>query len=219
MNALIIFIKNPQIGKVKTRLAKTVGDDQALAIYHHLLDITRKNAIKLARNGISCYLYYSDYVDNRDKWSSDIFIKKVQQGADLGARMLNAFAEVLATHDNACIIGSDCPTISVSILKKAFSVLENKNAVVGPSTDGGYYLLGLTKNTEGVSSQSPISNLQSSIPHLQSLFDNMEWSVDTVLSETINRLERNQQSYFLLPALTDIDEEKDWIAYCDKKNL
>jgi uncharacterized protein len=219
MNALIIFIKNPQLGKVKTRLAKTLGDAQALEIYHQLSDITRKNAVKLAKTGITSYLYYSDYVDSTDAWSSDIFIKKTQNGVDLGARMANAFSDVLAVHNKACIIGSDCPTLSVSILKKAFTNLEKQDAVVGPSTDGGYYLLGLSrdktvkmrKNTEGAS-QSPITNHQS-------IFTNMEWSVDTVLSETIKRLKEQQQSYVLLPALTDIDEEKDWVAYIAKKNL
>jgi uncharacterized protein len=210
MKALIIFIKNPQLGKVKTRLAKTVGDDKALVIYQQLLDITRKNAIQLAKAGITSYLFYSDYVNDADAWSSDFFIKKVQHGADLGARMSNAFSEVMARHDKVCIIGSDCPTLSVAILKKAYSILDKKNAVVGPSTDGGYYLLGLSKNTEGVSAK---------ILNHQSLFNNMEWSVDTVLPETINRMEVQQLTYALLPALTDIDEEKDWTSYCNQKNL
>ena len=194
-NALIIFIKNPQLGKVKTRLARTLGDEKALEIYHELSDITHKNTAIL--RGVKCCVFYSDFIDKTDNWSSKYFEKWVQQGDDLGARMANAFAHIFEKHEKVCIIGSDCPTLSPTILQEAFQALENKDCVIGPSTDGGYYLLGISKN----------------VSDYASLFENMAWSTESVLSETIKRISDKGKSIYFLPELTDIDEEKDWVAF------
>ena len=142
-NALIIFIKNPELGKVKTRIARTTGDEKALDIYFQLSKITRENALLL--RGVTCYLFYSDFVDSMDNWSNIIFQKKLQIQGDLGEKMQAAFAEILNLHPRVCIIGSDCPLLSTDILNQAFMGLEKNDFVVGPSTDGGYYLLGMSK--------------------------------------------------------------------------
>lgn len=201
-NALIIFIKNPALGKVKTRLAKTVGDEKALDIYLQLLAITRRNATILSenktKNNIQAYVFYSDYINPDDEWSNNIFEKHLQSGEDLGTRMYRAFAEILPHHAKTCIIGSDCPTLSVNILNMAFERLDNHDFVIGPSTDGGYYLLGIKSN------QSPPP---------QYVFNNIEWSTESVLSETLNRIEKHHKAVYQLPILTDIDEEKDWLAF------
>ena len=193
-NALIIFIKNPALGKVKTRLAKTVGDEKALDIYRQLTEITRKNAQIL--RGVNRTVFYSDFHNSNDEWTNEGFQKHVQSGDDLGERMFNAFAEILKTNENAVIIGSDCPTLTAEILELAFEKLQKNDFVVGPSTDGGYYLLGFGKN-----------NLTDSV------FKNMDWSTDKVLPTTLLRIKKQRKSVFLLPELTDVDEEKDWIMY------
>ncbi len=203
--ALIIFIKNPQKGKVKTRLARTVGDDKALEIYLELLKITLENAQILRgplreKETIKPYLFYSDFVDIHDEWSSEVFEKMVQSGDDLGERMLNAFNSVLEKHPVACIIGSDCPTLSVEILEQSFSNLNTSDYTIGASTDGGYYLLGIRK---GIA--------------YNNLFQDVDWSTPSVLTTTFERFNENKGSYSLLPVLTDIDEEKDWVAYCESK--
>ncbi len=192
-NALIIFIKNPALGKVKTRLAKTVGDEKALQIYLELTRITRENASIL--RGVQPYVFYSDFIDKNDDWSNEIFEKRVQSGEDLGDRMSNAFHEILQQHQHVCIIGSDCPTVSVDILNQSFQMLQNHDFVVGPSTDGGYYLLGVSTGFH------------------EFLFKHMAWSTENVLSETLSRIAENHKTVTLLPALTDVDEEKDWVAY------
>lgn len=192
--ALIIFIKNPALGKVKTRLAKTVGDEKALEIYLELTEITRKNA-KILR-GVNRHVFYSDFYNRDDEWSNTAFQKQVQSGDDLGERMFNAFSTILTSNEKAVIIGSDCPTLTAEILGNAFDALENHDFVVGPSTDGGYYLLGF--------GQQHLSNL---------VFENMDWSTDKVLPTTLKRIEDAGKSVFLLPELTDVDEEKDWLAY------
>ena len=142
-NALIIFIKNPELGKVKTRIARTTGDAKALDIYFQLSKITHENAILL--RGVTCYLFYSDFVDSTDDWSNVVFQKKMQIQGDLGEKMHTAFSEILSLHPRVCIIGSDCPLLSTDILNHAFIELKRNDFVVGPSTDGGYYLLGMSK--------------------------------------------------------------------------
>jgi uncharacterized protein len=205
--ALIIFIKNPQKGKVKTRLARTVGDDKALEIYLELLKITLENA-KILRGpsddilNVKPYLFYSDFVDTHDEWSNEVFEKMVQSGQDLGERMLNAFDVVLEKHPAACIIGSDCPTLSVEILEQSFSNLNDSDYTIGPSTDGGYYLLGIRK---GIA--------------YENLFSDIEWSTPSVLTTTFERFDENKGSYTQLPVLTDIDEEKDWVNYCINQKI
>ena len=193
-NALIIFIKNPALGKVKTRLAKTVGDEKALDIYLQLTEITRKNAEIL--RGVNRVVFYSDFHNPDDEWANDLFQKHVQSGDDLGERMFNAFADVLKTNENAVIIGSDCPTLTAEILELAFEKLATNDFVIGPSTDGGYYLLGFGKK-----------NLTDFV------FKNMDWSTDKVLSTTLLRIKKQAKTVFLLPELTDVDAEKDWIKY------
>lgn len=198
MAALIIFIKNPELGKVKTRLAKTVGDEKAYQIYLELTRITRENALLL--RGVTPYVFYSDFINHDDEWHNQHFEKRLQQGNDLGERMFNAFNDILKRHERACIIGSDCPTLSLEILNMAFKKLETHDSVIGPASDGGYYLLGMTQQ----------------IPP-QYLFENMAWSTQEVFPETLKRLKRQHYSAAILPILTDIDEEKDWLNYLYKK--
>jgi uncharacterized protein len=197
--ALIIFIKNPELGKVKTRLARTLGDEKALEIYHELSKITRENA-KILR-GVKRCVFYSDFIDNSDKWSMNSFEKWVQKGTDLGERMANAFSTILEKREKVCIIGSDCPTLSTTILQQAFQALDKHDFVIGPSTDGGYYLLGISKI----------------VGNSRFVFDDMVWSTDTVLSETVKRISEKGYTVFFLPELTDIDEEKDWIGFQNQK--
>ena len=194
-NHLIIFIKNPEVGKVKTRIATTVGQERALDIYHQLLHITRSNILPL-----SCqkHLCYSDYVDENDDWLKTSFIKHCQTGIDLGQRMQNAFAELFSNRyddiKKAIIVGSDCPTIDSILIEKAFCQLDQNDLVIGPTYDGGYYLLGMR-------------DLKPEI------FENISWSTDTVLTSTLNIINSFPWTYSLLPTLNDIDTFSDWEAY------
>jgi len=190
-NALLIFIKNPEKGKVKTRLARTVGDEQALRIYYVLLGHTRKVALAVSAHR---FLFYSQFIDAEDAWPSKNFQKRVQEGSDLGVRMDHAFTTVLDAHSKAVIIGSDCASLRSEIVERAFSELDRHDFVMGPATDGGYYLLGM----------------KAPAPYV---FSNMEWSVKTVASETLRRIKEHGQSCFLLPELSDIDHAEDWQKY------
>lgn len=186
-NVLLIFTKNAVYGKVKTRLAATVGNDKAFEIYKDLTQHTYAVTKQLACDKI---VFYSDEIDVDDKWKSN-YQKQLQQGNNLGERMANAFDYVFKKkYSKVVIIGSDCPELTGQILNDAFKQLEKYDVVIGPAADGGYYLLGIKKL------------------HLQ-LFENISWSTGEVSDETIKRCYENNFSYFLLPTLHDVDEEKD----------
>lgn len=172
--ALIIFIKNPELGKVKTRLAATVGDEKALLIYMELLKHTQQIACAVEANRL---LFYSKFMDTNDNWDNQAFQKQLQQGSDLGERMQAAFEQALVQHEKAVIIGSDCAALTPAIIENAFQALDTHDFVVGPAEDGGYYLLGM-KQVE------------------PTLFQKMEWSTDQVLPETLKRMEQSKLTTF-----------------------
>jgi uncharacterized protein len=186
--AIIVFIRNAELGKVKTRLAAELGAEETLRIYKKLLELTRAAVEPLP---YSVYLYYSSFVDTQDSWDPVRFCKGVQQGEDLGARMANAFRAVFAAgHDSALIIGSDCPELDTRKLLYAAGLLDTHDAVVGPARDGGYYLLGLKR-------------------FIPEVFENMAWSTNTVFAETLVRLYDKGARAALLPVLRDIDTRAD----------
>jgi len=190
-SALLIFIKNAELGKVKTRLANTVGAAKALQIYRALMAHTRQ----LARTvSVKRLLFYSNFIDTEDQWSTNEFQKHLQEGDDLGERMQQAFAFAFEQHQKVVIIGSDCASLTTDILSEAFDLLDQHPFVVGPAIDGGYYLLGMNRFTP-------------------ELFDNMTWSTDTVLSDTLQSIQSLGATYALLPQLSDIDFEEDWEKY------
>jgi hypothetical protein len=190
-NVLLIFVKNLMAGHVKTRLADTLGNDAAINIYKQLV-INTHDAIY--SSPVEKIVFYSNFIED-DIWEKDLFQKKIQKGNDLGERMKNAFKSLFSVgHKKIVIIGTDCPGINKNILEKAFLNLNSFDVVIGPATDGGYYLLGMKE-------AHPF------------LFKNIEWSTDVVLQQTIHLCNQNQLSYFLLPELCDIDEEKDLIHF------
>ncbi|MCR9287450.1 TIGR04282 family arsenosugar biosynthesis glycosyltransferase [Saprospiraceae bacterium] len=189
-DALLIFIKNIEKGKVKTRLAATVGEERALQIYQALVGHTRKVGLGI---DVTRYLFYSSYLE-RDDWSSDDFEKYLQEGKDLGIRMVNAFKKAFEKNEKVIIIGSDCASLTSDILKEAFGLLNNHDFVIGPAQDGGYYLIGMNAFEPSV-------------------FENMEWSTETVFKKTIEKIKVLNKRYALLPTLSDIDYEEDWLKY------
>ncbi len=187
-SALIIFAKNPQLGKVKTRLAATIGDEKALAIYNQLLSHTEAIASKV---NYDKYVFYSNYVDQDDLWNNDLFFKELQNGINLGDRMTNAFRTIFGKgHHRIVIIGTDCPEISTANIESAFQSLDENEIVIGPAHDGGYYLIGMKQEH-------------------RSLFENISWSTATVLWETLAKCKSLNLNYQLLPTLRDIDREDD----------
>ncbi len=189
--ALIIFVKNPEKGKVKTRLAKTIGDDKALEVYCQLLDHTRSVAQKTEAD---CFLFYSQTIAEDDNWSSDDFMKYVQKEGELGVKMEHAFETVLLQgYEQAMIIGSDCAELTSEIVENGFKLLTQNDVVIGPAEDGGYYLLGMKKL-------------------YREFFHAKQWSTESVCADTLKDIENLQLTYQLLPTLSDIDHEEDLAA-------
>lgn len=185
-SALIVFTRNPELGKCKTRLAATIGDQSALDVYLFLLDHTVKITTPLAAD---VYVYYSKKIKDVDIWDTPIFRKKQQQGHDLGHKMQHAFTEVFNMgYQRAIIIGSDLYDLTTQELEDAFLKLEDKEFVIGPAQDGGYYLLGMK--------------------HLKPpLFKNKKWGTQSVLNDTLQDLELEKTA--ILAKKNDIDHYED----------
>lgn len=187
-DCLILFVRAPVLGKVKTRLAATIGDKNALMVYELLLKHTHRISA-----GLNCtkYVYYTDEISQYDLWDNGNFLKAIQKGNDLGDRMLNAFQTAFENgFERVMIIGSDCYQLDTGLIQKGFDILCQDDAVIGPAEDGGYYLLGLRKM----------------VPEI---FKEKSWSTESVCSDTIKDLEKGSLSYQLLPTLPDIDEAAD----------
>jgi uncharacterized protein len=195
--ALIIFARNPVRGKVKTRLAATLGDDKALSIYQSLLEHTVQITQQMPCDR---YVFYADGISLKDVWPDDLYLKKNQEGNDLGQRMLHAFDTLFQQeYQKIIIIGTDCFELSYSILLDAFTALDEKEVVIGPSKDGGYYLLGMRH-------------------FFPFLFEEKTWSTDTVYSSTVQQLAIQNIRYDTLPILNDIDTEGDWKQYLHQQS-
>jgi hypothetical protein len=187
--ALIVFQKNEVLGKVKTRLASTLGNVEALKIYQILIAHTHQVIQSVAAD---TYIFFSDYVPEGYETQASGFYLQVQEGKDLGDRMSNAFEFLFKKeYEQVLIIGTDCATLEQIHIQTAIQKLDLVDVVIGPAEDGGYYLLGM-------------KNL------VPSLFADMEWSTEEVLKETINRLTQGGLSYFHIETLSDVDHEEDW---------
>lgn len=187
--ALLIFVKNAIEGKVKTRLAATVGVSKALEVYQQLLTHTQQCSAAAIANK---FIFYADYVAQNDEWCEVAHHKTTQVGKQLGERMENALDYVFAQGmEQAVIIGSDCFEITTEIINDAFVQLRDADIVIGPALDGGYYLLGL-KSTH------------------RNLFQNIDWSTNVVLEQTLAAAHSVGLNVTQLPVLSDIDDEADW---------
>jgi len=181
-NLTIVFVRNPELGKVKTRLSKTIGDKYALNIYILLLKHTESVLQKVSSDKV---VYYSEKIQSNDLWSNRCFQKKLQKGNDLGERMQHAFETAFKEgYEKVVIVGSDLFDLKAAHIENAFKALENHDLVIGPSLDGGYYLLGMK------------------VLH-PAVFKNKQWGTDSVLETTLKNLE--QKNVKLLEALNDID--------------
>lgn len=187
-NLLIVFVKNIILGKVKTRLAKTIGDVGAFNIYSELFSITENASQKV---NVKRHIYFSDVIIP-SKWEGDK--KFIQDGKDIGIRMQNAFQNGFNEgYENIILIGSDLPNISKKVIDSGFEALIKNDVVFGPAEDGGYYLIGLsTMNT--------------------TIFENKPWSQSELLDVTLEQLNEQQQSVELIETLNDIDTFEDLIA-------
>lgn len=181
-NLLLIFTRNPELGKVKSRLAVAIGEVKALNVYKALLNHTKNITIDLPVTKQVCY---SESIPKEDIWTADIYEKKLQHGTDLGEKMHNAFKDGFSKgYEKIVVIGSDCDTLSSELISQAFESLVTRDVVLGPAEDGGYYLLGMKKN-------------------ISAIFKNKAWGTATVLQDTLDDLKGHSLKELII--LNDID--------------
>lgn len=195
-NALIVFTRNPELGKCKTRLAKTIGDEAALSIYKYLLQYTASIAKQVNADR---FVFYSEDIIEDDIWPYNVFNKQLQKGSDLGERMYNAFQYLFQIgYSKVIIIGSDLLDLNEDLISNAYAKLDTHDYVFGPAMDGGYYLLGMKEINE-------------------ELFRHKEWGTATVLKDSLNDLKNS--NVILLQELNDIDTFEDIEPYNELKQF
>jgi len=184
----IVFLRLPEKGKVKTRLAATVGQAEALKIYTQLTALTLD---LVSRLDIPVYLFYEGGlpVDRNPG-----FHYYVQAEGNLGSKMESAIDLILRKHKMAIIIGSDCPDLSLQDIDESMHQLEKNDFVIGPAADGGIYLFGCKEILPGI-------------------FENIPWSTAEVKEAIVHAIEKQGKSHYHLRTLHDIDLEEDWARY------
>ncbi len=192
-NALIVFYRYPELGKVKTRLAKELGDEFAFEFYSKCSSYVLEKLTSL--NNIEVYIFFSDNKDISKFDNQFKFILSSQVGNSLGQKMNQAIKDVLCLgHKKVIICATDTPDLGKSNISDAFMSLEKSDFVFGPAVDGGYYLIGMKEEASF-------------------LFENMTWSHSDVLKESLSRIKRKNQSSSLLERLIDIDTKEDLLVW------
>lgn len=204
-NAVIIFIRAPLQGKVKTRLAKTLGNEKAAEFYRLCTDATISEVSRLSPEVVK-YIFVAEPVSGYETGylAHQGFKIDVQEGDDLGQRLCNAFSRVFEKGaQKAIILASDVPDLTTGIIEEALSGLSKSDVVIGPCYDGGYYMIGMKELHE-------------------ELFRDISWGTEQVFQQTIMAVKESRLKVRQLPVLIDMDTEADlyrWMEIKGKKNL
>jgi uncharacterized protein len=192
--AVLVFVRAPEAGRVKTRLASAIGAEGALRVYRRLAEHTIAEVRALAAEGVEVRVHYTpaDAGAAVREWLGDgvVYLPQAEDG-DLGMRMRDAFARAFTDGaERVVIVGSDLPELTAVLLRRAFDALDAHPAVLGPARDGGYYLLGLRGMIDGI-------------------FSGVAWSTPGVLAATLDRFQATGVKPALLDELADVDEVED----------
>lgn len=196
---VVVFARAPQRGTVKTRLAASVGDDEALAIYRELAEgVVRGIQDAGWRVVIRCSP--DDGVTLVRDWLGQGLSVKPQGPGDLGARMAHAMeAEFASGAQRVVIVGTDCPEVTADVIRGAFAALDHVSVVFGPAFDGGYYLVGASQPVPAV-------------------FRDVPWSSADTLAVSLRRAGDGGHAFAQLRPLGDIDTESDWRAWLARRS-
>jgi len=187
---LIIFVKAPRPGTVKTRLAREIGEAAACAAYGRMVNDLRSNLARL--EPVEIRFTPDDARKDVVQWLRPGWRLAPQGVGELGTRLQAAFAQAFASGSKrVVVIGSDCPTVTASDIELGWNELQAHDMVIGPAQDGGYWLIGL----------------RSARPRL---FQEINWSTSTVLVETLKRAEAAGLKVKLMRQRSDIDSPADW---------
>ena len=187
-NCVLFFVKYPASGRVKSRLAEQIGQDVATDLYKSFVAdiLTTLHALSV---NFKIVFYPPDAEKKFQQWLGEGYSYIQQTGKDLGQRMKNAFLQAFSDgFDKVVLIGSDIPDLPADYLELGFKALETNDVVLGPSSDGGYYLIGFAKEA-----------------FLPDVFEGITWSSADVLEQTLNILNKHEQRVYLLPQWHDVD--------------
>jgi rSAM/selenodomain-associated transferase 1 len=195
---VLVFLKYPEPGRVKTRLATAIGPDRAAALYRDWIGVVLR-ALQPARSRVTLVGYHDGGPAERFAgWSPLVDVWRPQPPGDLGDRLAAGFADAHVYGGPVLAVGTDCPEIDARLIDRALELLLDRDAVFGPATDGGYYLVGTAR-------------------HLPEFFDGVRWSSPHTRSDHLARCRERGWSFGLLPELADIDTGDDWQAYLERR--
>jgi rSAM/selenodomain-associated transferase 1 len=196
---LLVFIRAPEAGRVKTRLSKRLSQDMVLELYKRfVLDVLR--ALGRCQYPIKVYYYPPGADSMMREWLGRGYTYHVQQGNDLGERMAAAFRSVFSEgFKQALLVGTDLPDLPERVIHDGFDALYTHNSVVGPTFDGGYYLIGFNADS-----------------YRQEIFEDVTWGTGEVFEQTLSRLRSHGHRYHLLMRWHDIDEYEDLTAFVQR---
>lgn len=187
--AVIVFVKYPEPGKVKTRLAKFIGFERAAELYREFAAMTFRICEQLANAARFAFFTPPEKrTELCELFPGQWYWLEQHASPDLGVRLHHAISRVLALgYDRVLTIGTDSPTLPLAYLEEAAAKLREHDLVLGPAEDGGYYLIGVKV--------APMA-----------LFEGVAWSTEEVFAQTLKRAEALQLSVHLLPQWYDIDD-------------
>ena len=195
---LLVFVRAPRPGAVKTRLAQAIGAVPACAAYRRIVATLLIHLQSLA--AVELCFTPDNAMAEIQPWLKKGWQAAPQGDGDLGLRLHSAFERAFAAGAQRVLaIGSDCPMVTADLLREAWDGLQTHDVVLGPATDGGYWLIGLRQ-------------LQ------PNLFRGVQWSTEDVFAETIRRVQHAGLSVRLLRELTDVDTDRDWRAFLAAQN-
>ena len=184
---ILVFVKLPEKGKVKSRLAKDLSEETVLTIYKNFVS----DLLTTLEKGEYPYIITFLPPDAREqitKWLGNRNIYMPQRGTHLGERMMNAFRSAFSEgFSHTILIGSDIPDLSYTLIDQAMR-LQDHDAVIGPSYDGGYYLIGFRNDS-----------------FLPQIFEGIPWGTSRVFEQTMEIFLRNSYKVHTLPILRDVD--------------
>lgn len=191
-NGVLVFIKSPEIGKVKSRLSSSIDKETVLEIYRLFVQDILQNLEKLPYEKIICY-HPKNAIDGIKKWLGSDYIYIPQNGRNLGERLKNGFIQGFEKGFTKLIaIGSDSPDMKLGFFNDAFENLDAHDTVIGPCTDGGYYLIGFSNSS-----------------FYPKVFDDIPWSTEFVYEKSLDSINRGNLKVYILPVWQDVDTIED----------
>lgn len=208
LDRLLIFTRYPQPGRTKTRLIPALGAEAAADLQRQMAEHTLRQVFALCKTTpLSVEVWFAGSSLGAEEndlhlmqaWLGPEWVYQVQRGLDLGERLIQAIELAFEQGMQRVVtIGTDCPGLDTVLMQQAFQGLSQSDLVLGPATDGGYYLIGLRQ-------------------FIPDLFVGIHWGSEMVLQQTIEIAESMGLTISYLDPLTDVDRPEDlhvWQAIC-----